>query len=46
MPKLETTPGAMGGPPPRLGEHTREILTEAGFPVKEIEALEQAGVIQ
>jgi crotonobetainyl-CoA:carnitine CoA-transferase CaiB-like acyl-CoA transferase len=28
-PKLSDTPGRLGGPPPRLGEHTREVL-EAG----------------
>jgi crotonobetainyl-CoA:carnitine CoA-transferase CaiB-like acyl-CoA transferase len=25
-PKLKDTPGRLGGPPPRLGEHTREML--------------------
>ena len=25
-PKLSDTPGRLGGPPPRLGEHTREVL--------------------
>ncbi len=28
---------------PRLGEHTREVLQEAGFPTSEIEALANAG---
>jgi crotonobetainyl-CoA:carnitine CoA-transferase CaiB-like acyl-CoA transferase len=33
------TPSAMQGPPPRVGEHTREVLQEAGFPESEIEEL-------
>jgi crotonobetainyl-CoA:carnitine CoA-transferase CaiB-like acyl-CoA transferase len=33
------TPPAMQGPPPRVGEHTREVLQEAGFPESEIEDL-------
>jgi len=38
-PKLEDTPGALGGPPPALGEHTREVLAAAGFTGDELEAL-------
>jgi crotonobetainyl-CoA:carnitine CoA-transferase CaiB-like acyl-CoA transferase len=30
--------------PPRIGEHTREVLAQAGVPVHEIEALIKAGV--
>jgi len=26
VPRLSGTPGRLGGPPPRLGEQTREIL--------------------
>ncbi len=33
-------------PAPRLGEHSREILTEFGFSVAEIEALLQQGVVE
>ena len=33
------TPPAMQGPPPRVGEHSREVLQEAGFPESEIEGL-------
>lgn len=32
-------------PPPRLGEHSRPILTEAGFTEPEITALVEAGIV-
>jgi crotonobetainyl-CoA:carnitine CoA-transferase CaiB-like acyl-CoA transferase len=32
-------------PPPRLGEHTAEILAEAGYPPEEVERLFAAGVV-
>jgi crotonobetainyl-CoA:carnitine CoA-transferase CaiB-like acyl-CoA transferase len=37
------TPGAIRRLPPRLGEHSLEILREAGFGTSEIEALVAAG---
>ena len=37
--KLSDTPGAVRRPAPLLGQHTEEILREAGFDAAEIEAL-------
>ncbi len=37
--KMSETPGSLRLPPPRLGEHTREVLEEIGFSAEEIEAL-------
>jgi crotonobetainyl-CoA:carnitine CoA-transferase CaiB-like acyl-CoA transferase len=37
--KLEGTPGSLRRPPPRLGEHTREVLAELGFSQEEIRTL-------
>lgn len=44
--KLSRTPARISSPPPRLGEHTREILEEElGFSPQEIEALLQEKAI-
>jgi crotonobetainyl-CoA:carnitine CoA-transferase CaiB-like acyl-CoA transferase len=45
-PKLSHTPGRLGAPPPRLGEHTRETLLAAGLAAKELERLKKAKVVQ
>ncbi len=37
--KMSETPGSLRLPPPRLGEHTREVLEEIGLSAEEIEAL-------
>jgi crotonobetainyl-CoA:carnitine CoA-transferase CaiB-like acyl-CoA transferase len=43
--RLHATPGEMRRPPPALGEHTNELLTECGFSQKEIDALRAAGAL-
>ncbi len=40
-----TSPAALRHHPPHLGEHTVEVLAEAGYPTEEIEALRAGGVI-
>lgn len=42
--KLAGTPGGIHRHPPLMGEHTREILAEAGYTPEEIGALLQSGV--
>ena len=37
--KLSDTPGAIRRPAPLLGQHTEEVLREAGFAAGEIGAL-------
>jgi crotonobetainyl-CoA:carnitine CoA-transferase CaiB-like acyl-CoA transferase len=43
--KLSETPGAIKSAPPLLGEHSREVLQQAGFSSDEIAALLATGVI-
>jgi crotonobetainyl-CoA:carnitine CoA-transferase CaiB-like acyl-CoA transferase len=43
--KLEKTPGTIRSPAPSLGEHSGDVLTEAGFSRAEIDALTAARVI-
>ena len=43
--KLSATPGAMRLPPPRLGEHTREILKRLDYTDETMESLARDGVI-
>ncbi|MFN0091626.1 MAG: CaiB/BaiF CoA transferase family protein [Acidimicrobiales bacterium] len=43
--KLSETPGAVRTGAPLLGQHSREILAEAGFSDAEIAALGEAGVV-
>ncbi|HET8579102.1 MAG TPA: CoA transferase [Methylomirabilota bacterium] len=43
--RFDTTPGRLRRPAPALGEHTREVLAEAGFTGPEIDALAVEGVI-
>jgi crotonobetainyl-CoA:carnitine CoA-transferase CaiB-like acyl-CoA transferase len=48
MPGVPTTfsrsPADVGGPAPRLGEHSRDILRAAGYPTEAIDALVAAGI--
>jgi crotonobetainyl-CoA:carnitine CoA-transferase CaiB-like acyl-CoA transferase len=37
--RFDRTPARIGGPAPRIGEHTDAILAEAGYSVEEIEAM-------
>lgn len=39
------TPGEIHGPPPLVGEHTREILEWLGHPSDEMDSLKSAGVV-
>lgn len=43
--KMSASEFSVRRPTPALGEHTREVLEEAGFPLDEIDALLKAGVI-
>lgn len=43
--KFEKTPGAIESPPPRLSQHTSEILGQLGYSEGEIAALRTAGAI-
>ncbi len=41
--KLSRTPGDPTRPAPAFGEHTDEVLAEAGYSGAEIDAMKQAG---
>ena len=44
--RLSETPGAVGSPPPMLGEHTREVLEGlVGLSPEEVARLEGEGVV-
>jgi alpha-methylacyl-CoA racemase len=41
--KLSRTPAGVHRPAPALGEHTTQVLTEAGYSAEEVRALEESG---
>jgi alpha-methylacyl-CoA racemase len=41
--KMSRTPSSVERPAPALGEHTAEVLTEAGYSTEEVHALEESG---
>ena len=43
--KLSRTPGRVQSGGPALGEHTEEVLGEAGFSAEEIAALVESGAV-
>jgi crotonobetainyl-CoA:carnitine CoA-transferase CaiB-like acyl-CoA transferase len=42
---LHSTPGSIRRPAPEFGQHTEEVLLEAGFSWEELEDLRAEGVI-
>jgi len=45
VPKLSATPGAIRRAAPKLGEHSDEVLREAGYAQHEIDALRAKGIV-
>jgi crotonobetainyl-CoA:carnitine CoA-transferase CaiB-like acyl-CoA transferase len=43
--KLESNPGSIRLPPPKLGEHSEEILREFGFSDPDIQTLRAQGAL-
>ncbi|HVD76467.1 MAG TPA: CoA transferase, partial [Vicinamibacteria bacterium] len=43
--RLKDTPAAIRRSAPRLGEHTREVLAEAGYSADQIEGMRQSGAV-
>lgn len=44
-PRFSATPGAIQGPPPRIGQHDREALSDWGFSASDIDSLAKAGAL-
>jgi formyl-CoA transferase len=43
--RLTATPPVLHRAPPRLGEHTNDVLTEMGLDATQIAKLKRAGVV-
>mgnify|MGYP001619102169 CR=1 FL=1 len=43
--KFEKTPGSVDSPPPRISEHTNEILRQLGYSEEETKKLKEQGII-
>ena len=43
--KFDKTPGKVECPPPRLGQHTEEILADIGYTKDHIKALKERGIV-
>ncbi len=43
--RLSNTPAAHLIPPPKMGQHSRSVLQNAGFSIEEIQLLEEEGII-
>jgi formyl-CoA transferase len=43
--KFSRTPASFRRLPPRFGEHSREVLQDAGFSAAEIDALVSGGIV-
>jgi alpha-methylacyl-CoA racemase len=44
-PRFSATPGAIQGPPPKIGGHNDEALADWGFSPAAIEALKASGAL-
>ena len=44
-PRFSATPGAIQGPPPKIGAHNDEALTDWGFTAAEVDALKEKGAL-
>jgi crotonobetainyl-CoA:carnitine CoA-transferase CaiB-like acyl-CoA transferase len=43
--RMTATPGAVGGPAPRAGQHTEEVLLELGYDAETIGSLRRCGAV-